>query len=404
MSTSADAMESRSASVASGRIHNRRWTMPTASNAASPCRAARIFVISTNTSRKNEPFDNARTFPRAASGSIIASNAAVDVLSDPRHKRGCSSTTISSSSSSSSSSFASEDSASERVASSAASRRRADSRVLAAAISVLTARKRSRSMPSHRGWFTRESMGSFTPSSLASSSWSSSSLGLWRSSSRGSRAAAARDRLCARISASSRLEASRSGWSRAARMSATWCTTRSAAGCWRMTRQWRSRRWERCARRSRCASTNARSEAPPSRDASASAATASKISVRHARAAASSASVSSSLSGAEAPRGVGSREASPVEVTGAPSGAADAGSLGANPDRRSTSPEGTFTPRASSAAGTEAPSEPARATGSLNGLALKRFPTQQKPAHTSRGGPIALGYAGRLLDCSTAPG
>ena len=97
-----------------------------------------------------------------------------------------------------------------------------------------------------------------------------------------------------------------------------------------------------------------------------------------------------SLSGAEAPRGVGSREASPAEVTGAPSGAADAGSLGANPDRRSTSPEGTFTPRASSAAGTEAPSEPARATGSLNGLALKRFPTQQKPAHTSRGGPIAI--------------
>ena len=179
-------MESRSASVASGRIHNRRWTMPTASNAASPCRAARIFVISTNTSRKNEPFDNARTFPdepRRARSSRATPPWTCSAIHDtnacaprprsppphrPRRPR-----------------------SRPKLPPPNASRRRrrrtcADRAFSPRRISVLTARKRSRSMPSHRGWFTRESMGSFTPSSLASSSWSSSSFGLWRSSSRGS--------------------------------------------------------------------------------------------------------------------------------------------------------------------------------------------------------------------------
>ena len=214
--------------------------------------------------------------------------------------------------------------------------------------------------------------------------------------------------MCARIAASSRLEASRSGWSRAARMSATWCTTRSAAGCWRMTRQWRSRRWERCARRSRCASTNARSEAPPSRDASASAATASKISVRHARAAASSASVSSSLSGAEAPRGVGSREASPVEVTGAPSGAADAGSLGANPEsplhlpRRHFHAEGVVRRGDGSAVRTRARDRQPERTGAET-LSTSRSPRTPREADPSRSDTRGASSTAPLPPVNLAP-
>ena len=85
MSTRARISVSRSAVVASGRIHSNLCITPTASRDASPCRAGKIFAAARNARRKNRPPSIARILGLALSGSIVASKAPTAVPNLPRH-------------------------------------------------------------------------------------------------------------------------------------------------------------------------------------------------------------------------------------------------------------------------------------------------------------------------------
>ena len=229
---------SRSAVVASGRIHSSLCITPTASRLASPCLEGKILEHVRNTRGKNNPPSMANSLGRALSGSIAASTAPTAVPSLPRHSASWSSgdTEVSSSfTSSSSSSESMRPSANcfllhssysvgdESRARSRRSRRTLRMPPVAATSRTSTSRstssKMARTMPSHVGWLTSESDGALAPSSSSaespassrsssSSSSSPSSRGLKRSSSRGSLEDAATERLCTRSDASSRAASS----------------------------------------------------------------------------------------------------------------------------------------------------------------------------------------------------
>ena len=238
ISTSVRISVSRSAVVASGRIHSSLCITPTASRLASPCLEGKILEHVRNTRGKKDPPSMANSLGRALSGSIAASTAPTAVPSLPRHSASWSSgdTEVSSSfTSSSSSSESMRPSANcfllhssysvgdESRARSRRSRRTLRMPPVAAtsrtSASRSTSSKMARTMPSHVGWLTSESDGALAPSSSSaespassrsssSSSSSPSSRGLKRSSSRGSLEDAATERLCTRSDASSRAASS----------------------------------------------------------------------------------------------------------------------------------------------------------------------------------------------------
>ena len=237
ISTSVRISVSRSAVVASGRIHSSLCITPTASRLASPCLEGKILEHVRNTRGKKDPPSMANSLGRALSGSIAASTAPTAVPSLPRHSASWSSgdTEVSSSFTSSSSSESMRPSANcvllhssysvgdESRARSRRSRRTLRMPPVAAtsrtSASRSTSSKMARTMPSHVGWLTSESDGALAPSSSSaespassrsssSSPSSPSSRGLKRSSSRGSLEDAATERLCTRSDASSRAASS----------------------------------------------------------------------------------------------------------------------------------------------------------------------------------------------------
>ena len=153
-----------SAAEASGRIHSRRWTMPTASSAASPCLAGRIRVTSRNTRSTNRPPSIAKIFARAESGSIAASIAPVAVPRAPRQSAACEDAEAADAIDDVSSSPLPPPPPPPPPPSSAS----ADS-AKCSSIASVTIAKRLRRMPSHVSWLTRESIGAAAPSSPGTS-------------------------------------------------------------------------------------------------------------------------------------------------------------------------------------------------------------------------------------------